>query len=612
MSYRMSIKIDKKNKSNLLTTISTCHFNGLEINFTVGDILTSNTMGIGAICDSRFSCAYGLAKHLKDAVGNEFAIKLHQARQRQQNSNAIAISNCRNSNVQTDFIILAPTRTKDRNSLQTIYIAIIDKAKELNMDSLTIPFLGTGQLGLTQNEAGNFLLLAFSQITTFGSLQKLQFIDQSEGNMVYLRNLITDKFTNTDQRVMHHQSTSRQQQRHKPYLIPDPAHSDLPSTSSRNNAQLPSTSSYSSSTAKPGIPNLQSHKSNLNININISIDDTGNNPETDDSDDISIDSDLNPMFSDDSSEMSDMDDEEISDVGDEEESSIDDEDDDDAGFSTDDDTENFNNTSFDLDELVGESSTENEKKEKSKKKRCEEEERFWSLVSIENLRKNNSSHEKPSTSKSTQKQHHHPNLDDTSCPCSICLSDMREETEEDDNAVIQLSLCSHMFHQECIRAAFKVKKQCPLCMCWYGSPIGYQPPDATMMVRQVPGKVNGHPNAKGFHEIQYNIPPGIQTEGHIRPGEPYRASTRIAYLPNNEEGTHVLKLLQLAFKRRLIFTIGDSVTTGRKNVPIWNGIHHKTNKDGGTQCYGYPDPGYLDRVKEELALVGVRSEQLTS
>lgn len=50
-------------------------------------------------------------------------------------------------------------------------------------------------------------------------------------------------------------------------------------------------------------------------------------------------------------------------------------------------------------------------------------------------------------------------------------------------------------------------------MCWYGSPIGYQPPDgnftvyklviflATMHVRQIQGKVPGHKDAKGFHEM---------------------------------------------------------------------------------------------------------------
>ncbi|KAL3070381.1 hypothetical protein niasHT_032171 [Heterodera trifolii] len=99
-------------------------------------------------------------------------------------------------------------------------------------------------------------------------------------------------------------------------------------------------------------------------------------------------------------------------------------------------------------------------------------------------------------------------------------------------------------------------------------------------------------------------------DGHIRLGQPYSSTTRIAYLPNNAEGTLVLKMLQLAFTRRLIFTIGDSVTTGHKNVPVWNNIHHKTNKKGGPQNYGYPDPSYLGRVREELMMVGVRSEQV--
>ena len=32
-----------------------------------------------------------------------------------------------------------------------------------------------------------------------------------------------------------------------------------------------------------------------------------------------------------------------------------------------------------------------------------------------------------------------------------------------------------------------------------------------MQVRTVPGVVPGHPDAKGFHEIEYYIPAGIQT-----------------------------------------------------------------------------------------------------
>ena len=43
----------------------------------------------------------------------------------------------------------------------------------------------------------------------------------------------------------------------------------------------------------------------------------------------------------------------------------------------------------------------------------------------------------------------------------------------------------------------------------------------------------------------------------------------------------VLQLLQKAFKARMIFTIGTSVTSGAENVVVWNDIHHKTNMTGG-------------------------------
>ena len=80
---------------------------------------------------------------------------------------------------------------------------------------------------------------------------------------------------------------------------------------------------------------------------------------------------------------------------------------------------------------------------------------------------------------------------------------------------------------------------------------------------------------------------------------------RSAYLPDNKEGNEVLQLLKTAFDRKLIFTIGRSVTTGRDNQIVWNGVHHKTNCSGGSAYFGYPDPTYFDRVKLELAAKGV-------
>ena len=68
-----------------------------------------------------------------------------------------------------------------------------------------------------------------------------------------------------------------------------------------------------------------------------------------------------------------------------------------------------------------------------------------------------------------------------------------------------------------------------------------------------------------------------------------------------------LSLLELAWKRRLTFTIGTSVTTGEQDVVVWNEIHHKTDMTND-RGHGYPDPNYLNNVMNELAAQGVVDE----
>ncbi|XP_060577173.1 probable E3 ubiquitin-protein ligase DTX3 [Ruditapes philippinarum] len=97
----------------------------------------------------------------------------------------------------------------------------------------------------------------------------------------------------------------------------------------------------------------------------------------------------------------------------------------------------------------------------------------------------------------------------------------------------------------------------------------------------------------------------ISQKYHPHPDKPYKGAERFAYLPDNDEGRHILSLLKRAFDRRLIFTIGESRTTGKEGVVTWNDIHHKTRPIGGPEKFGYPDPTYLIRVKEELAAKGV-------
>lgn len=129
--------------------------------------------------------------------------------------------------------------------------------------------------------------------------------------------------------------------------------------------------------------------------------------------------------------------------------------------------------------------------------------------------------------------------------------------------------------------------KCPFCHAIFGTEIGTCP-DMTMSVSTQHIPCDGY-NTFSTLVIDYSGP-------NIK---------RTAYLPNNDVGREVLKLLQLAFDRRLCFTVGTSNTTGQENAIVWN-IHHKTATHGGVASYGYPDPEYFDRVKSELKEFGIK------
>ena len=72
-------------------------------------------------------------------------------------------------------------------------------------------------------------------------------------------------------------------------------------------------------------------------------------------------------------------------------------------------------------------------------------------------------------------------------------------------------------------------------------------------------------------------------EENRHPGKFYKGIQRSGYVPDNERGRLVAKLLNVAFSRRLVFTIGRSRTTGEDGVITWNDIHHKTRHYGGSE-----------------------------
>eukprot|EP00055_Hartaetosiga_balthica_P005446 m.15982 g.15982 ORF g.15982 m.15982 type:complete len:509 (+) comp4553_c0_seq1:267-1793(+) len=195
--------------------------------------------------------------------------------------------------------------------------------------------------------------------------------------------------------------------------------------------------------------------------------------------------------------------------------------------------------------------------------------------------------------------------------CAVCACELLES--EGDNIeensehlahtdeIIYISTCSvkHFFHRSCIVQSFRYGTNCPTCLTAVVPVIGPQP-DGTMTVRIDKTTVcSGHShNSQGTIVITYTFPSGIQGLFHPHPSAPYSGTLRQAFLPNNSEGRNVLALLQLAFDRRQIFTVGTSLTTGLSNTIVWNSIHHKTAVFGG--MFGYPDPTYLARVKDEL------------
>uniref|UniRef100_A0A8C6SHC2 E3 ubiquitin-protein ligase n=1 Tax=Neogobius melanostomus TaxID=47308 RepID=A0A8C6SHC2_9GOBI len=177
--------------------------------------------------------------------------------------------------------------------------------------------------------------------------------------------------------------------------------------------------------------------------------------------------------------------------------------------------------------------------------------------------------------------------------------------EEGATKKSKVKKCKHEFCEDCLERSVKsMGAMCPVCKDVFGLVEGDQP-NGTMTWRTNYTRLPGFGSC-GTIEINYNIPSGTQTAKHPNPGKWYHGTQRTAYLPDNREGNEVLMLLKKAFDQKLIFTVGPSGTSGAENMVTWNDIHHKTSMHGGQQNFGYPDPDYLSRVKDELKAKGVK------
>ncbi|XP_019634542.1 PREDICTED: probable E3 ubiquitin-protein ligase DTX3 [Branchiostoma belcheri] len=151
----------------------------------------------------------------------------------------------------------------------------------------------------------------------------------------------------------------------------------------------------------------------------------------------------------------------------------------------------------------------------------------------------------------------------------------------------------------------ETKSCCPVCSAVIGKLTGNQPEGKMKVSYNNKMTLCGYKHTEVI-VIDYVFKDGTQGPQHPNPGKPYKGTCRTAYLPRNTDGEKVLSLLKQAFNQRLTFTIGTSATTGQSDKVVWNDIHHKTRTYGGPSMHGYPDPGYLKRVTEDLAAKGIK------
>lgn len=185
--------------------------------------------------------------------------------------------------------------------------------------------------------------------------------------------------------------------------------------------------------------------------------------------------------------------------------------------------------------------------------------------------------------------------------CPFCLSPLSQDHP------VKLTGCTHCFHEECVRSLLghNTSISCPLCSVVTGLITGNQPPGA-MIISPVPSEsVSGAPPGEGEIYITYVIPGGIQGPEHKSPGKRFEGTSRMAVFPDTPEGRRIVRMIRTAFKRKLVFTIGQSASSGKDNVVVWGKISHKSNTRGGPENFGYPDPGYFGKVRSELAALGI-------
>ena len=192
------------------------------------------------------------------------------------------------------------------------------------------------------------------------------------------------------------------------------------------------------------------------------------------------------------------------------------------------------------------------------------------------------------------------------------INKIEQGGNKDDWEGVAMPKChgNHLFHKDCLAAQLdnNIKNsnghgeflKCAVCEIIYGKRTGEMPDGEMSWQLNKNTHLQGY-QGEGMISWHYDFPSGIKPDGTR-----YSGTGRSAFLPASMEGIEIFHMFVEAFRRRLSMMVGTSLTTGRSDTVVWAGIHHKTSMWGGQ--FGYPDPTYFSRVKEEFKVRGIDEE----
>jgi hypothetical protein len=184
-----------------------------------------------------------------------------------------------------------------------------------------------------------------------------------------------------------------------------------------------------------------------------------------------------------------------------------------------------------------------------------------------------------------------------STTCNICAHErpifVRHRRNNDGRHADASALCPGCVHKTktsgvTMSGQSLLGVKCPCCSAVFGDRLG-NCPDGRISVKQSPG----------WHTVT------LITDAGVSEGTPYRADTRTVYFEDTQElrDLSIIERVESAYDRRLVLSVGTSVSNGTFGV-VWSGLmHFKTSTSPG--AHGYPAPGYLPRLDADLKRLGI-------